>query len=355
MTTPIDADARRMYTLLADGGLALARTNTGYGLVAMRSDAVRRIYALKGRSAQKPCVTVGTMAILDDVARGVDPETRGWLARAVAQWPMAVIARTNPRVRAARRASSPSSASQCTKADTIATFFGVGELIARTATIAYGHGQLIVGSSANLAGTGNNYTLDAVPDVDPPRRRSGARLRRRALHVGRQARFHHPRPDPRHVPARGRALRPRSRRRGSDFLALGQRPRSGVAQRSTVVSRRTCRAPARAVRSAARAVGGLLRRARRDWARGHRVADRARRLHPGCLVMKHHSKALCVARKRIPFFPFIPLVPLAFMLADATGARDALPPASAARVAFVGLLTRALATTTTETRQFSCS
>jgi tRNA A37 threonylcarbamoyladenosine synthetase subunit TsaC/SUA5/YrdC len=163
MTTTIDSDARRMYTLLADGGLALARTNTGYGLVAMKSDAVRRIYELKGRSAEKPCVTVGTMAILDDVATGIDPETRGWLARAVSRWPMAVIARMNRRS-TLLAGFEPFVASQCTKVDTIATFFGVGELIASTATIAYAQGQLIVGSSANLAGTGNNYTLDAVPD-----------------------------------------------------------------------------------------------------------------------------------------------------------------------------------------------
>jgi tRNA A37 threonylcarbamoyladenosine synthetase subunit TsaC/SUA5/YrdC len=163
MTNKTDADARRMYTLLADGGLALARTNTGYGLVAMKSDAVRRIYALKGRSAQKPCVTVCTMAILDDVATGIDPETRSWLATAASRWPMAVIARTN--ARSTLLASfEPFVASQCTKVDTIATFFGVGDLIAGTATIAYGNGQLIVGSSANLAGTGNNYTLDSVPD-----------------------------------------------------------------------------------------------------------------------------------------------------------------------------------------------
>lgn len=162
-TATIEADARRMYALLADGGLALARTNTGYGLVAMKSDAVRRIYALKGRSAQKPCVTVGTMAILEDVATGIDLETRGWLTGAAARWPMAVIARTN-RQSVLLKSFEPFVASQCTKVDTIATFFGVGDLIARTASIAYGNGQLIVGSSANLAGTGNNYTLDAVPD-----------------------------------------------------------------------------------------------------------------------------------------------------------------------------------------------
>ena len=161
--TTIEIDARRMYTLLDDGGLALARTNTGYGLVAMRSDAVRRIYALKGRSASKPCVTVGTMTILDDVAKAIDPDVRTWLARAVTQWPMAVIARTNRRS-ALLSSWEPFVASQCTKEETIATFFGVGELIARTASIAYESAQLIVGSSANLAGTGNNYTLDAVPD-----------------------------------------------------------------------------------------------------------------------------------------------------------------------------------------------
>lgn len=164
MTKTIDHDANRLYTLLADGGLALARTNTGYGLVAMRSEAVRRIYALKGRAAEKPCVTVGTMTILDDVAKPLDTDTRAWLAKAVERWPMALIAQQNPE--SALLASwEPFVATQCTKGDTIATFFGVGDLIARAATIAFEHGQLIVGSSANLAGTGNNYTLDAVPDV----------------------------------------------------------------------------------------------------------------------------------------------------------------------------------------------
>lgn len=163
MMDHIEQDARRMYALLADGGLALARTNTGYGLVAMRASAVSRIYELKGRPAQKPCVTVGTMAIVDDVTTNVDPDTREWLAQAISRWPMAIIARMN---RSSKLIASfePFVASQCTKAGTIATFFGVGDLIARVAGIAYEHGQLVVGSSANLAGTGNNYSLDAVPD-----------------------------------------------------------------------------------------------------------------------------------------------------------------------------------------------
>lgn len=163
MKTTLELDARRIYDLLADGGLALARTNTGYGLVAMKSQAVRRIYELKGRPAQKPCVTVGTMPILDDVATGIDSDVRAWLSNAVNRWPVAVITKTNRFSRLVRN-FEPFVASQCTKLDTIATFFGVGELIATAAGMAYAHGQLIVGSSANLAGSGNNYTLDAVPD-----------------------------------------------------------------------------------------------------------------------------------------------------------------------------------------------
>lgn len=159
----IDLDAARMYETLLHGGLALARTQTGYGLVALRPEAVRRIYELKGRPAEKPCVTVGSMPVLDDVAMEIDPATRGWLAQASATWPMAVVARINP---ASRLLSSfdPYLFGQCTKAGTIATFYGVGDLIARAAELARAQGQLIVGSSANLAGTGNNYSLDEVPE-----------------------------------------------------------------------------------------------------------------------------------------------------------------------------------------------
>ncbi len=163
MNHNIERDAQRLYNLLLEGGVALVPTQTGYGLIAMKTPAVRRIYALKGRPGEKPCVTVGSLPVLDEVAVGVDPATRSWLASAIQSWPMALITRLNP---ASRLVASfePFVLQQCTKADTIATFYGVGELVARVARLAYEHGQLIVGSSANLAGTGNNYAIEDVPD-----------------------------------------------------------------------------------------------------------------------------------------------------------------------------------------------
>jgi tRNA A37 threonylcarbamoyladenosine synthetase subunit TsaC/SUA5/YrdC len=158
----LESDARKVLEVVEAGGVALAQTQTGYGLVAMRTEGVRRIYELKGRPAAKPCVTVGTMEILDEVAAELDVETRFWLSTATKTWPLAVVARL--RAKSSLVASfEPFVAAQCTKADTIATFFGVGPLIARTAALAHARGRLIVGSSANLAGTGNNYTLADVP------------------------------------------------------------------------------------------------------------------------------------------------------------------------------------------------
>lgn len=163
MTKNIDFEAHQLYTLLADGGLALTRTSTGYGLVAMRSEAVRRIYALKGRAAVKPCVTVATMTILDDIAKPLAPDTRDWLIGAARRWPLALINELNPDSKLLA-SWEPFVRGQCTKVDTVASFFGVGELVSRAADIAFQHGELLVGSSANRSGTGNNYTIDDVPE-----------------------------------------------------------------------------------------------------------------------------------------------------------------------------------------------
>jgi len=75
---------------------------------------------------------------------------------------MALVTRLNPRSRLLRSFDS-FMLGQCTKAGTVATFYGVGPLIARVAQLARADGKLVVGSSANLAGTGNNYAFEAVP------------------------------------------------------------------------------------------------------------------------------------------------------------------------------------------------
>lgn len=158
----LQRDARALYGLLAGGGLALTPTGTGYGLVAMRSAAVRRIYQLKGRPQSKPCVAVGSLAVLDDVTTGIDAATRTWIAAATARWPLAVVARLNPRSPLVSR-TEPHVVAQCTKDDSIAALFGAEPLLTTAAALALRDGHLLVGSSAKASGTGHNYLLEEVP------------------------------------------------------------------------------------------------------------------------------------------------------------------------------------------------
>ncbi|MCC6991707.1 MAG: hypothetical protein IT181_22085, partial [Acidobacteria bacterium] len=161
-------EAKALYGVVAEGGLALASTATGYRLVAMRSAAVRRIQQLTGRAAglqgttSPECAVLGTPAVLDDIALGIDAATRAWLTAATARWPLAVVAPRNPRSPLLSRAE-PFVVARCTSDDGIAACFGIGPLLTAATALAARGGQLLVGAGASVTGTGPNYRLEDVP------------------------------------------------------------------------------------------------------------------------------------------------------------------------------------------------
>lgn len=156
----VDLDVQAIYATLLTGGLVLVPTDVGYGLVALEEEAVHRIYELKGRPATKPCVTVGNAEILRAVT-DVPAHTREWIAETTRLTPLAIVARLvdNPLV----AAMSPYIAGQATHAGTIALFFSAGRVLERLAERALADGRVVIGSSANTSGTGNNYALAEVP------------------------------------------------------------------------------------------------------------------------------------------------------------------------------------------------
>ncbi|MEQ1502309.1 MAG: Sua5/YciO/YrdC/YwlC family protein [Myxococcota bacterium] len=164
-------DTGRVYELLVDGGVALVPTIAGYGLVAMRSGAVERIYALKGRPATKPCITVSTWPIFDEVVGGVEPALRSWLVDTTSWAPLAVVGAIAPGSRLVA-GMEPFVRAQCTSDGTIALFHNAGTLVTAVAERAFVDGRLVVGSSANRSGAGNSYTLADVP----PEMRAGVDL-----------------------------------------------------------------------------------------------------------------------------------------------------------------------------------
>lgn len=160
--TTIEHDAARIYETLRGGGLALVPLDVGYGLVAMEEPAVARIYELKGRPLSKPCVTVANARILDAVALPIDGEIRDWIDQMTRVSPLAVVAHLDP---ASRLLGSlpPYVRTQATHDGTIALFHSAGAVVQRLAELALADGRLVVGSSANLSGTGNHIALAEVP------------------------------------------------------------------------------------------------------------------------------------------------------------------------------------------------
>lgn len=159
----LELDAQNAYRTLKDGGLVLCPTDVGYGLVAMEEEAVKALYEAKGRPLSKPCVTVANAAIFDDLVLPLHHRERAWLAETAGRTPIAVIAQLD---RASRLLASmgPYVREQATQNGSIATFHSAGPIVERIAELAYADGRVVMGSSANLAGTGNNYRFEDVPD-----------------------------------------------------------------------------------------------------------------------------------------------------------------------------------------------
>lgn len=161
--TPLENDAARVYATLRTGGLALVPTDVGYGLLAVGEGAVDRIYELKGRPLAKPCVTVANRAILADIARPLEAATIDFIEAIRRRSPLAVVVHLEERS-CLLASMDPGVRAQATHEGTLAAFFSAGPLVEAVADLALADGRLVVGSSANLSGTGNNGTFAEVPE-----------------------------------------------------------------------------------------------------------------------------------------------------------------------------------------------
>ncbi|GBD92647.1 threonylcarbamoyl-AMP synthase [bacterium BMS3Abin05] len=76
---PLEILAEKTAAVLKQGGVIIYPTDTIYGLGAdpFRMEAVDRVYALKGRSFQKPCsVLIGSVDMLQEIVETVTPAAK---------------------------------------------------------------------------------------------------------------------------------------------------------------------------------------------------------------------------------------------------------------------------------------
>ena len=160
----VAADARRVCDRVSAGGVAVIHLDVGYAVLASTAEAVRRVYAAKHRSFEKPTGIVGNHWLHSELHQL--PPDRLAMIEAVTighDLPLAVIApfrRNHPLL----ASMDPFVLANAVKGDTLNILLNAGQLRNAIADLALAEGRLFVGSSANTSLKGSRY---AVPDIEP--------------------------------------------------------------------------------------------------------------------------------------------------------------------------------------------
>lgn len=149
-----EAERERVLSILAKDGVVIVPLDVAYALLTMSERGVERIHAMKGRSLDRPSVVLGT----PDVFRAL---TDSRFADAIdgLRSPVGLVENVNAKSELLHKIPR-----SIVKSNSIAIFLNTGRLGSDLARHALDRGEVIVGSSGNISGTGNNYRLE---DVEP--------------------------------------------------------------------------------------------------------------------------------------------------------------------------------------------
>lgn len=160
----VQSDARRVFDLLANGGIAIVPMHVGYAIVGATAPAVRRIFTVKQRAPSKLNAITGCPELHDELHQ------LGERARAVVRaitldydFPLGVVAPFRPAHPMIARLE-PDILEQTTHEGTIAMLLGGGPLLDALGRLSQAHALAVIGSSANLSLHGTKYR---VADIEP--------------------------------------------------------------------------------------------------------------------------------------------------------------------------------------------
>ena len=148
-------------TMKADG-LILVMGDIGYGLFGTSEPAIAKMYRLKGRPLTNPCIFVGNLDIVDEIAVIQQPEVRKWIEEVAGWTTLAIVlpARTTSRY---LESMDPWVRQQSVTNGSLAIFLRTGPYLEQVIARAFHEGWVFVGSSANKSLTGNVFRFDDLP------------------------------------------------------------------------------------------------------------------------------------------------------------------------------------------------
>ncbi len=162
----VEADARRVYEVLVDGGIGIIPTDVGYVILGVTSEAIWNIFRAKRRKPEKLNAMCGCRemhATIHDL-----PDDRRAIVQAITGdygLPLGAVAPA--------RLEHPALAGldadvldQTTDNGTVAMLLNAGPMLDTLARIGFADGRLIIGSSANVSLQGVKFRVaDIEPDI----------------------------------------------------------------------------------------------------------------------------------------------------------------------------------------------
>lgn len=158
----VERDAQRVFAAVRGGGVALIPLDVAYAVVAATPEAVRRIYAAKGRDLSKPMGIVGSIAAHESMH--VLDESRRAMVRAITvdhDLPLSVVAPYRPEHTYLRKLDVWV-LRQSTLDGTLNLLLNAGPLRTRLADLCWVHGVPMVGTSANVSMTGSCFSMQSM-------------------------------------------------------------------------------------------------------------------------------------------------------------------------------------------------
>ncbi|KAJ5612845.1 hypothetical protein N7510_006039 [Penicillium lagena] len=158
----VNSDAQRVFQALQAGGVAIVPSEFGYGLASSSSEAVGKAFATKKRQAGHAQALIGPYELHRELH--ILDEWKFEMTHVLTQdlgIPLGIVApyrNNHPMV----QNFTPDTIANITKNDTICIFVGGGPLTQEIARLHFTAGQAMVGSSANITGSGQKHCVEDI-------------------------------------------------------------------------------------------------------------------------------------------------------------------------------------------------
>lgn len=155
-------DARRTADILAGGGVAIVPGDVGYGIMASNSEAMLRMFHTKRRGSHKRHAMIGSWDLHDEL-HIMSPRTEDMVNAITKDFdlPLGVIShfrRDHPILRDLDMATIEASSVE----GTMSLLLNAGSFMKALIPITHAMNMPVMGSSANLTGTGTKFLVDDI-------------------------------------------------------------------------------------------------------------------------------------------------------------------------------------------------